>query len=43
MLTGHERISDQMRQRFNNAKYIIQTANGSGGTKKGQKKQFVKV
>ena len=41
MLIGDKRFSDQIRQRFN--KCTVYITNGSGGIKKGQKKQFVKA
>ena len=41
MLTSHKRFSDQIREWFN--KCAVYNTNGSGGIKKGQKKQFVQA
>ena len=41
MLIIHKRFSDQIRQGFN--KCTIYNTIGSGGIKKGQKKQFAKT
>ena len=41
MLIGHKRFSDEIRQRFN--KCTVYNANGSGGIRKGQKREFVQA